>query len=132
MPLSKDQIAEPPIVDANESREVPPPAEEPGVGETHRAGPAGGFEFRVGPAGGFDYNFDDNRSNNEQEAPGMEVDLVDDSGSDLRELMSVLTRDEREEVREADAEIMSVVRALGGSDRKFRRERAPSSQSSGV
>ena len=54
----------------------------------------------------------------------MEVDLVDDSGDDLRELMKVLTRDEREEVRRANSEIMSVVRSLGGNDRRFRRERS--------
>ena len=125
MPLSRGQVAEPPTVDMSESREVPPPAEEAGVAETHRAGPAVGFEFRLGPPGGFDYAFDDDgRLDNVQEAPGMEVDLVDDSGDDLRELMKVLTRDEREEVRRANSEIMSVVRALGGNDRKFRRERS--------
>ena len=107
----------------NESREVPPPAEEAGVAETHRAGPAVGFEFRLGPPGGFDYsNDDDGRLDNVQEAPGMEVDLVDDSGDDFRELMRVLTRDECEQVRRANSEIMSVVRSLGGNDRRFRRE----------
>ena len=58
-----------------------------------------------------------------QEIPGMEIDVIDEPHSDLNELMDVLTRDDRDAVREANDEIMNVVRALGGSDRKFRRHR---------
>ena len=38
--------------------------------------------------------------------------------------MNVLTREEKDKVREANAEIMSVVRALGGNDRNFKRNRS--------
>ena len=50
-----------------------------------------------------------------QEIPGMEIDVIDEPHS--------LIRDDRDAVREANGEIMNVVRALGGSDRKFRRHR---------
>ena len=105
LPLRKDQIAEPPTIERNESREVPPPAEEAGVAETHSAGPAVGFEFRLGPSGGFDYaNDEDGRADNVQEAPGMEVDVIDHSGDELKDLMKVLDRNDREEVQAANAE----------------------------
>ena len=54
----------------------------------------------------------------------MEIDVVNELHSDLSSLMNVLTRQEKDEVRESNAEIMSVVRALGGNDRKFRRDRS--------
>ena len=124
LPLRKEQIAEPPTFENSESREVPPPAEEAGGAETHRASPWS-FEPRLGPPGGFNYeNSDDGRTDNVQAAPGMEVDVIDHPEDDLRELMKVLGRADREEVLEANSEIMSVVRSLGGNDRKFRRERS--------
>ena len=58
-----------------------------------------------------------------QEITGMEIDVIDKPHSDLSALMDVLTRDGRDAMREANDEIMNVVRALGGSDRKFRRHR---------
>ena len=55
------------------------------------------------------------------------IDLVDDNcledGDDLRHLMAVLTRDAKNEVREADIEIISVIDALGGDGSRYRRER---------
>ena len=108
-----------------ESREVPPPAEEAGEAETHRAGPAVGFEFRhAAPRFGFGEPIDDGGELFGDPSPGMDVDVVDHGEGDLRELMKVLGRDEREEVKSADADILNVVRALGGNDRKFRRERS--------
>ena len=53
----------------------------------------------------------------------MEIGMIDEPHSDLNELMDVLTRDDRDAVREANDEIMNVVRDLGGSDRKFKRHR---------
>ena len=58
-----------------------------------------------------------------QEISGMAIDVIDEPHRDLSDLMNVLTRDDRVAVREANDEIMNVVRALGGSDRKFRRHR---------
>ena len=49
--------------------------------------------------------------------------MIDELLSGLSDLMDVLTRDDRDAVREAIAEIMNVVRALGGSDRKIMRHR---------
>ena len=49
--------------------------------------------------------------------------MIDEHHSDLSSLMSVLSREEKGVVRGANDEIMSVVRALGGNDRKFRRDR---------
>ena len=34
-----------------------------------------------------------------QELPGMEVDTVEDAGTDLRELMAVMTRDAKEDIK---------------------------------
>ena len=42
---------------------------------------------------------------------------------DLQELMAVLQRDEREEICEAHVEILSIIKALGGNQSKYRRER---------
>ena len=53
----------------------------------------------------------------------MEVDAVT-IDEDLRDLMNVMTRDMRSEIRQHDAEILEVVRALGGSTSAYRRERS--------
>ena len=58
-----------------------------------------------------------------QEIPGMEIDVIDEPHIDLNKLMDVLTRDDRDAVRAANDEIMRVVRVLGGSGRKFKRQR---------
>ena len=68
----------------HESREVPPSPDEPGLGETR--------QVPQGPPGGFDYGQDDDRVDNVQEAPGMEVDAVT-IDEDLRDVMNVMTRD---------------------------------------
>ena len=55
-----------------------------------------------------------------QELPGMEYDVVEDSETDLRELMAVMQRDEKREVAEANREILSVIRSLGGDEHRYR------------
>ena len=53
----------------------------------------------------------------------MEIDVIDEQHSDFSDLMDVLTRDDRDAAREANVEIMSVARALGGSGWKFKKHR---------
>ena len=48
----------------------------------------------------------------------------DQPDTEFRELMNVLRRDEREEVAEANREIMNIVKSLGGNSGRCRRERA--------
>ena len=61
----------------DESREVHPPTDEPGVGETH------GFEGSIPEARG-------------SIEPGMDIDVVEENvDTDLKELMAVLRRHER-------------------------------------
>ena len=52
----------------------------------------------------------------------MDIDMIDED-VDLKELMSVLTRDARKEINELNAEILEVVQALGGSSGQYKRER---------
>ena len=60
----------------DESREVPPPIDEPGVSETH------GFEGSIPEARG-------------SVEPGMDIDIVEENvDTDLKEIMAVLRRDE--------------------------------------
>ena len=54
--------------------------------------------------------------------PDMELDIIT-VDQDLKELMAVLTRDLREELREHEAEIMSTILALGGDGKNYRRDR---------
>ena len=53
----------------------------------------------------------------------MEVDTVDGADVDLRERMEVMTRDVKQEIEKRDSNIIAVVRAMGESVGKFRRER---------
>ena len=53
----------------------------------------------------------------------MEVDVVEDSGADPRELTAVLQRDEEREVAEANQEMLSVIRSLGSDQYRYHRER---------
>ena len=53
----------------------------------------------------------------------MEVDVITENDSDLKELVKTLTRGATEEVPAASKEIMRVVRALGGNSLKYRRAR---------
>ena len=50
----------------------------------------------------------------------MDVGLCADA--DLRELFAVLRRDEKAAIREADDDILSIVKSLGGDQNKYRRE----------
>ena len=57
----------------------------------------------------------------------MDVDVMEhksDDHTDLDEQMAVLTKDARQEIADANVEIMDVIRALGGSGHKCVRERA--------
>ena len=66
--------------------------------------------------------------------PGMDIDMItkkstrqpeDDDAAEveLKELLAVVTRDIRKEIKEHDDEIIAVVRAFGGSAPQYRRER---------
>ena len=88
--------------DMNESRVVLPPADEPGQGETHD-------EFAV-----------EEQGNDQQE---MDIGTVSqDPEEDMRQLMNVLTRDARKEVKNCNEEILRLVSALGGSTHRYKRE----------
>ena len=43
----------------------------------------------------------------------MDVDMVDDSDVELRDLLNALTRDAADEIRQHEKEIHGVVKALG-------------------
>ena len=53
----------------------------------------------------------------------MDIDMIDKNRPDLKELMSVLTRDARWAIIAMNAEILSVVQGLGGSSTQYKRER---------
>ena len=88
IPIPSRDIIDVPPMEKDESREVPPPADEPGVGETHDA-----VESR------------------EEAGPGRDIDVIDDDHTDLDSLMAVLTKDARKEIMEANDDIMGVIRA---------------------
>ena len=121
LPMSGSEFVRPPTTETSASREVPPPADDARLGETHQAD-AGSSRMEHGM---LDTGYESERPGytEGQEISGMEIDVIDAPHSDLNELMDVLTRDDRDAVREANDEIMNVVRALGGSDRKFKRHR---------
>ena len=48
----------------------------------------------------------------------------DEHETEFKDLMAVLQREEREQVEEANREILAVVRSLGGDSGKYKRERA--------
>ena len=56
---------------------------------------------------------------------GMDIDIVEPE-TDLKELMSVLTRDAKKQIKETNNEILSVIRALGGDGNRYKRERQKS------
>ena len=94
----------------DESREVPPPADEPGVGETHE----------------FQGSFHEARGSTE---PGMDIDLVEENTDvDLKRMMATLRRDEKLEIEETNREIMAVLNSLGADTAKYRRERSETSR----
>ena len=79
----------------DESREVPPPADEPGVGEAH------GFE------GSFPAAL-------ESAELGMDIDLVEENTDvDLKHKMATFRRDEKLEIGETNRDIMAVLNSLG-------------------
>ena len=86
--------------DDHVSREVPPLADEAGAAETHED------DANVEPVG-----------------PTMDIDIVETSEQDLKELFSVMTRDAVAQVKEHNDEILSVIRALGGNTGKYQPER---------
>ena len=55
---------------------------------------------------------------------GMGIDMIDEKpATDLKELLAVLHREEKDEICEANAEILVIVKSLGGSQGRYRRER---------
>ena len=56
----------------------------------------------------------------------MDVDVVDklEPDTEFKELLSVLQREERAQVAEANDDILAIVRSLGGDRGKYKRERA--------
>ena len=113
LPMTDVETIKPPKC---ESGEAPPPADEAGAAETH-----GGQTHH----GVLDMGFGVEQP---QELPGMEVDAITSSVEqeecDLKELMRTLTRDAKAEVSKVNAEILSVVRALGGNPQRYKRERS--------
>ena len=61
---------------------------------------------------------------------GMDTGIAqdDDEEADLRDIVRLFNVEEREQARQHQREIMSVVESLGGSCRTFRRERAKSAR----
>ena len=53
----------------------------------------------------------------------MDIDVVETSEQDLKELFSVMTGDTVAQVKEHNQEILSVIRALGGDTGTYKRER---------
>ena len=54
----------------------------------------------------------------------MEVDVITAEDCDLKDLMNSMTRSDKEEIQTVNREIMSVIRSLGGSQQRYRRERS--------
>ena len=111
--MSTEDTIRPPTTETSASREVPPPGDDAWLGETHQS-------YR--DHGMLDTGYD--QCADGQEIPGMESDIITEQHSDLNSLLNVLTREEKDAVREANDEIMCVVRALGGNDRKVRGDRS--------
>ena len=53
----------------------------------------------------------------------MDIDTVETSEQDLKELFSVMTRDTVAQVKEHNEEILNVIHAIGGDTGKYQRER---------
>ena len=106
-----------------ESRVVIPPADEPGKGETRVREVGDDAEHEFAGLGRPVEEDEAPACRDGQELPGMELDSVEDAEADLRELMAVMTRDAKDEIKKHDDDIFAVVRALGGSVGKYRRER---------
>ena len=53
----------------------------------------------------------------------MEVDAVMNADGDLRGVMALVMRDEKRQILEANQEVLSIIRSLGGDSSKYRRER---------
>ena len=51
---------------------------------------------------------------------GMDVNIVDGPGTDLKELFSILQRDEKHEVVRIDQEIMAIIKSLVGDKGRYR------------
>ena len=101
-------------VENHESGEVPPPADQPGLGETRRQ-----LEF---------LSNDPPIAREPMEVTygdSMDVNVVEDGpDTELKDLLAVLQREEKVEVVEANREILAIVRSLGGDRGKYKRERS--------
>ena len=119
---SKSQPEFLPMEDGNvgyESGEVLPPADEAGAAETR----------------GQDFGVEEDRMEEPQPVHGDSMDVTMDVNivaekpdTEFEELLAALQRDEREQVREANREILSVIKSLGADRGKYGRERAKASK----
>ena len=53
----------------------------------------------------------------------MEVDSIEESDKELKSIMAVMMRDEKREIKEANDEMLSIIKSLGGDGAKYRRDR---------
>ena len=54
----------------------------------------------------------------------MDIDVVESKPeTDLQELMAVMQRCDREQIQQANEDILAIVKSLGGNQGKYRRER---------
>ena len=114
----------------SESREVPPSPDEPGVGET-RGTSGEGLDMSQA------HEYDGGHGGSTIGDGGMEIDAVDlghatsedvdlghaTNASELRELMAVMQREEKQAIEAANRDILAVIKSIGGSVGKYRRER---------
>ena len=94
---------------------MPPPADEPGVGETREQG-EDLFISNAPPIARepMEVTYGDS----------MDVNVVDESGTEFKDLLAVLQREEKVEVEEANRDILAIVKSLGGDRGKYKRERS--------
>ena len=86
------------VVIADESGEVPPPTDEPGLGET--------------------------RASEDSPADSMDVNMTDLPETELKQLIGLMHREDRAAIEDANREILSVIKSLGGDRGRYKRERS--------
>ena len=112
LPINESETIKPPKCESGES---PPLADDGRSVETYRNS--------EGPHrhGVLDMGFEESKP---QELPGVEVDVITAEDCDLKDLMITMTRNAKEEILTANREIMSDIRALGGNQQRYTRERS--------
>ena len=67
----------------------------------------------------------DGVEDDDMDVAAISVNLVEEKpDTEFEKLVAVIQRDEREQVREANREIMAVIKSLGGDGHRYKRERA--------